>query len=203
MSYQVPIQDIRFILRELADLDGVLALPGYEEVSDDLVEAVLEENARFVEQEIAPLNRVGDTQPARWHDGEVTTTPGFKAAFQAFVQGGWQGLPHDTEFGGQGLPKLVAAPVTESLNAGNLAFSLCPLLTDGVVEALTMVGSDAQKSLYIPPLLEGRWTGTMNLTLLAQAFGLNLVYLAAAGGLFFWVLQVTRKRGLLTKFATQ
>lgn len=164
MSYQVPIQDIRFILRELADLDGVLALPGYEEVSDDLVEAVLEENARFVEQEIAPLNRVGDTQPARWHDGEVTTTPGFKAAFQAFVQGGWQGLPHDTEFGGQGLPKLVAAPVTESLNAGNLAFSLCPLLTDGVVEALTMVGSDAQKSLYIPPLLEGRWTGTMNLT---------------------------------------
>ncbi|WP_298015584.1 acyl-CoA dehydrogenase [uncultured Castellaniella sp.] len=164
MTYQVPIQDIRFVLRELADLSGVLALPGFEEVSDDLVDAVLEENARFVEQEIAPLNRTGDTQPARWQDGAVRTTPGFQAAFRAFAQGGWQGLPHDAEFGGQGLPKLVSAPVTESLNAGNLSFSLCPLLTDGVIEALSMVGTAEQKSRFIPPLLEGRWTGTMNLT---------------------------------------
>ncbi|MGB6242040.1 MAG: acyl-CoA dehydrogenase [Castellaniella sp.] len=164
MTYQVPTQDIRFILRELADLSGVLALPGFEEVSDDLVDAVLEENARFVEQEIVPLNRVGDTQPAQWQDGMVRTTPGFQAAFQAFAQGGWQGLPHEVEFGGQGLPKLVSAPVTESLNAGNLSFSLCPLLTDGVIEALSMVGTAEQKSRFIPPLLEGRWTGTMNLT---------------------------------------
>ncbi|MFT0533306.1 acyl-CoA dehydrogenase [Castellaniella hirudinis] len=164
MTYQVPTQDIRFILRELADQAGVLALPGYEEISDDLVDAVLEENARFVEQEIAPLNRVGDTQPAQWHDGTVQTTPGFQAAFQAFAQGGWQGLPHDAEFGGQGLPKIVSAAVTESINAGNLAFSLCPLLTDGVIEALSMVGTAEQKARFIPPLLEGRWTGTMNLT---------------------------------------
>ncbi|MBV2180480.1 MAG: acyl-CoA dehydrogenase [Castellaniella sp.] len=164
MTYQVPTQDIRFILRELADLQGVLALPGFEEVSEDLVDAVLEENARFVEQEIAPLNRTGDTQPAQWRDGAVQTTPGFRAAFQAFVQGGWQGLAHETEFGGQGLPKLISAPATESINAGNLAFSLCPLLTDGVIEALTIVGSDEQKARFIPPLLEGRWTGTMNLT---------------------------------------
>ncbi|MHA3903153.1 acyl-CoA dehydrogenase [Castellaniella sp. WN] len=164
MTYQVPTQDIRFILRELADLRGVLALPGFEEVSEDLVDAVLEENARFVEQEIAPLNRAGDTEPARWSEDGVHTTPGFKAAFQAFAQGGWQGLPHEAELGGQGLPKLVAAPVTESINAGNLAFSLCPLLTDGVIEALSMVGSDEQKARFIPPLLEGRWTGTMNLT---------------------------------------
>ncbi|WP_322998064.1 acyl-CoA dehydrogenase [Castellaniella sp.] len=164
MTYQVPTQDIRFILRELADLPGVLALPGFEEVSDDLVDAVLEENARFVEQEIAPLNRAGDTRPAQWQDGAVRTTPGFQAAFQAFAQGGWQGLPHEVEFGGQGLPKLISAPVTESLNAGNLSFSLCPLLTDGVIEALSMVGTEAQKSRFIPPLLEGRWTGTMNLT---------------------------------------
>jgi len=164
MTYQVPTQDIRFVLRELADLRDVLGLPGYEEVSEDLVDAVLEENARFVEQEIAPLNRAGDTQPAQWQDGAVRTTPGFREAFQAFVQGGWQGLPHDAQYGGQGLPKLVAAPVMESVNAGNLAFSLCPLLTDGVIEALSIVGSDAQKARYIPPLLEGRWTGTMNLT---------------------------------------
>ncbi|CAM5186153.1 Alkylation response protein AidB-like acyl-CoA dehydrogenase OS=Castellaniella defragrans OX=75697 GN=HNR28_000860 PE=3 SV=1 [Castellaniella defragrans] len=164
MSYQVPLQDIRFVLRELADLDGVLALPGFGEVTPDLVDAVLEENARFVEQEIAPLNRAGDTQPAQWQDGAVRTSPGFKEAFQAFVQGGWQGLSHPAELGGQGLPKLVAAPVTESLNAGNLSFSLCPLLTDGVIEALSLVGTAEQKARYVGPLLEGRWTGTMNLT---------------------------------------
>lgn len=164
MTYQVPIQDIRFILRELADLPGVLALPGNEEITDDLVDAVLEENARFVEQEIAPLNRAGDTQPAQWRDGTVRTTPGFKEAFQAFAQAGWQGLPHDTAHGGQGLPKLVSAPTLENLNAGNLSFSLCPLLTDGVIEALSMVGTAEQQAGYIPPLVEGRWTGTMNLT---------------------------------------
>ncbi len=164
MTYQVPLQDIRFTLHELADLPGVLALPGFEEVSVDLVDAVLEENARFVEQEVAPLNRAGDTQPARWQDGEVHTTPGFRAAFEAFAQAGWQGLPHDPAWGGQGLPKLVAAATTEALNAGNLSFSLCPLLTDGVIEALSLVGTPEQQARYIPPLLQGRWTGTMNLT---------------------------------------
>jgi alkylation response protein AidB-like acyl-CoA dehydrogenase len=164
MTFQVPLQDIRFVLRELADLTGVLALPGFEEINADLVDAVLEENARFVEHEVAPLNRVGDTQPALWQDGHVRTSPGFREAFQAFVQGGWQGLSHAAEWGGQGLPKLVAAPVTESLNAGNLSFSLCPLLTDGVIEALSLVGTAGQQQRFIAPLLEGRWTGTMNLT---------------------------------------
>ncbi|NYT46167.1 acyl-CoA dehydrogenase [Pollutimonas thiosulfatoxidans] len=164
MSYRAPIQDIRFNLRHLADLQGVLALPGFEELSEDLVDAVLDENARFVEQAIAPLNRSGDTAPATWSDGKVTTSPGFKEAFEAFAQGGWQGLQHDVEWGGQGLPKLVGAPASENINAANLAFSLCPLLTDGVIEALTAVGSKAQQSLFIPPMLEGRWTGTMNLT---------------------------------------
>src|SRR5690554_762357 len=164
MSYRAPIQDIRFNLRHLADLEGVLALPGFEELSEGLVDAVLDENARFVEQAIAPLNRSGDTAPATWSDGKVTTSPGFKKAFEAFAQGGWQGLQHDAEWGGQGLPKLVGAPASENINAANLAFSLCPLLTDGVIEALTAVGSKAQQSLFIPPMLEGRWTGTMNLT---------------------------------------
>ncbi|NYT57394.1 acyl-CoA dehydrogenase [Alcaligenaceae bacterium] len=164
MTYRAPIQDIRFILRELADLDGVLALPGFEEVSGDLVDAVLEENARFVEQAIAPLNRSGDTSGATCSDGKVTTSSGFKQAFIEFGQGGWQGMQHEQEWGGQGLPKLVSAPTSENINSANLAFSLCPLLTDGVIEALTAVGSHEQQSRFIPPMLEGRWTGTMNLT---------------------------------------
>ncbi|HUH39982.1 MAG TPA: acyl-CoA dehydrogenase [Castellaniella sp.] len=164
MSYRAPLQDIRFVLRELADLQGVLSLPGYEDVSDDLVDAVLDENARFVEQEIAPLNTQGDRHPAIWDDGKVQTSPGFKAAFQAYGQGGWQGLQHDAAMGGQGLPKLIGAPVVENLNSASLAFSLCPLLTDGVIEALSLVGTPEQQALYLPPLLQGRWTGTMNLT---------------------------------------
>ncbi|MBV6272219.1 acyl-CoA dehydrogenase [Alcaligenaceae bacterium CGII-47] len=164
MSYRAPTQDIRFVFNELADLPGVLALPGFEEVSEDLLDAILDENARFVEHEIAPLNVQGDRHPASWQDGEVQTSPGFKAAFAAFAAAGWQGLPHGRSEGGQGLPKLVAAATTENLNSANLAFSLCPLLTDGVIEALSMVGTDKQKSRYIPPLIEGRWTGTMNLT---------------------------------------
>jgi len=164
MTYQVPVQDIRFVWKELADLDGVLALPDMAEISADVVDAVLEENARFVEQELAPLNRAGDVKPAQCNDGVVTTSPGFRQAFTQFAQGGWQGLQHATELGGQGLPKLVAAAMCESANAANLAFSLCPLLTDGVVEALSAVGSEAQKKTFIPPLVAGRWTGTMNLT---------------------------------------
>jgi alkylation response protein AidB-like acyl-CoA dehydrogenase len=164
MTYRAPTQDIHFIIKELADLDGVLALPGFEEISEDLVVAVLEENARFVEQAIAPLNRQGDISPAKWSDGSVTTSPGFKQAFHEFAQGGWQGLQHEQEWGGQGLPKLVGAPASENINAANLAFSLCPLLTDGVIEALTTVGTKKQQSVFIPPMLEGRWTGTMNLT---------------------------------------
>ncbi|MGB3288064.1 MAG: acyl-CoA dehydrogenase [Burkholderiaceae bacterium] len=164
MTYRAPTEDIRFVIKELADLKGVLSLPGFEEVSEDLVDAVLEENARFVEQAVAPLNRQGDTSGATWSDGKVSTSPGFKQAFQEFAQGGWQGLQHEQEWGGQGLPKLIGAPAGENINAASLAFSLCPLLTDGVIEALTTVGSHEQQSVFIPPMLEGRWTGTMNLT---------------------------------------
>ncbi len=164
MSYVAPLQDIRFVLNELAGLAEVQKLPGFEEVSPDLVDAVLEENARFVQEVVAPLNRGGDTTPASWNQGQVTTSPGFKQAFQGFTQGGWQGLQHPGEFGGQGLPKLVGAPCIENVNAANLAFSLCPLLTDGVIEALLTAGSDEQKQLFVPKLVDGTWTGTMNLT---------------------------------------
>jgi 3-(methylthio)propanoyl-CoA dehydrogenase len=164
VNYRAPTQEILFVIKELADLGGVLALPGFEEVTPDLVQAVLEENARFVEQAIAPLNHSADTSPAVWLEGKVTTSPGFQQAFREFAEGGWQGLQHDPQWGGQGLPKLVGAPASENINAANLAFSLCPLLTDGVIEALATVGSPDQQSRFIPPMLAGRWTGTMNLT---------------------------------------
>jgi alkylation response protein AidB-like acyl-CoA dehydrogenase len=164
MSYTAPLDDIRFVMKELAGLSDVLALPGFEEVDEAVVDAALNENARFVENEVAPLNRVGDTQPPTWSEGKVTTSPGFAAAFRAYAQGGWQGLQHAQEWGGQGLPKLVAAPICENLNAGNLSFSLCPLLTDGVIEALLKVGSEALRQRYVPNLIAGKWTGTMNLT---------------------------------------
>jgi alkylation response protein AidB-like acyl-CoA dehydrogenase len=133
-------------------------------MSPEVIDAVLDENARFVEQAIAPLNHTADVQPPTWVDGVVHASPGFKQAFQAFAQGGWQGLQHGQEWGGQGLPKLVGAAAGENINAANLAFSLCPLLTDGVIEALSLVGTPEQQAEYIPPMLEGRWTGTMNLT---------------------------------------
>lgn len=164
MTYHAPVQDQLFVLNELAGLNDVLALPQYQEASPDVIEAVLQENARFVENELAPLNKRGDTEAARWSEGEVRTTPGYKEAYNAFVSGGWQGLQHSTSLGGQGLPKLLAACTTENLNAANLAFSLCPLLTDGVIEALATVGSEDLQQRFIPPLMQGRWTGTMNLT---------------------------------------
>ncbi|VVE52461.1 3-methylmercaptopropionyl-CoA dehydrogenase [Pandoraea pneumonica] len=164
MSYQAPIKDMQFVMNELADLSSIAALPGYEDASPELAQAVLEEAARFNQEVLAPLNVIGDQQPSTWKDGVVTTTPGFKEAFKQFSEAGWQGVLHPQEFGGQGLPKLVATPCTEMLNAANLSFALCPLLTDGAVEALLTAGSDAQRALYVPKLLSGEWTGTMNLT---------------------------------------
>jgi butyryl-CoA dehydrogenase len=164
MSYVAPIKDMRFVLNELAGLAEIQKLPGFEDATDDTVAAVLEENARFNAEVVAPLNRSGDVQPSTWKDGAVTTTPGFKEAFRAFVEAGWQGVQHPTEYGGQGLPKVVATPCMEMVNAANLSFALCPLLTDGAIEALLTAGSEAQKKLYVPKLIEGRWTGTMNLT---------------------------------------
>ncbi|HLU18386.1 MAG TPA: acyl-CoA dehydrogenase [Pusillimonas sp.] len=164
MGYRTPLREYQFVIEELSDLPGLLSLPAFDHVTPDLVRAVLDENARFVESVIAPLNTVGDTSPATLHGDSVQTSPGFPEAFQHYAQGGWQGLQHDVRIGGQGFPKLVGTAASENINAANLAFSLCPLLTDGVIEALSAVGSPEQQALYIPPLMEGRWTGTMNLT---------------------------------------
>ena len=164
MSYVAPIKDMLFVLNELAGLSVINALPGCEDATVDTVESILEENARFCSEVVAPLNWIGDQKPSRWHDGQVATTDGFKQAFKAFGEAGWQGVQHPVEFGGQGLPKVVATPCIEMLNAANLAFALCPLLTDGAIEALMTAGSDSLKSTYLAHLISGKWTGTMNLT---------------------------------------
>ncbi len=164
MSYQAPIKDMLFVLNELANLEQVSQLPGCEDATPDTVIAVLEENAKFCGEVVAPLNHPSDKEPSFWHDGQVTTAAGFKVAFQAFGESGWQGIQHPTEFGGQGLPKLVGTPCTEMLNAASLSFALVALLTDGAIEALLTAGSDEQKATYLEPLITGKWTGTMNLT---------------------------------------
>jgi alkylation response protein AidB-like acyl-CoA dehydrogenase len=125
---------------------------------------VLEESARFCQEVLAPLNREGDVNPSSLKDGVVTTTPGFKQAFRQFAEGGWQGLQHPVEFGGQGLPKTIGAACIEMINSANLSFSLCPLLTDGAIEALLVAGSAEQQERFIPKMISGEWTGTMNLT---------------------------------------
>ncbi|MEP6608949.1 MAG: acyl-CoA dehydrogenase, partial [Burkholderiaceae bacterium] len=164
MSYVAPVKDMLFVLNELAGLKEIQKFAGCEEATDETVRAVIEENARFMVEVIAPLNWSGDVQPAKWDNGKVTTTPGFKAAFRAFADAGWQGVQHPLEYGGQGLPKVVAAPCMEIMQAANLSFALCPLLTDGAIEALMVAGTDEQKHAYLRRFIDGSWTGTMNLT---------------------------------------
>jgi alkylation response protein AidB-like acyl-CoA dehydrogenase len=164
MSYQAPLKDMLFVMNELAGLPTISALPGCEDASADTVEAVLEENAKFCGGVVAPLNHASDQQPSFWTDGRVTTSNGFKEAFKGFAEAGWQGVQHPAEFGGQGLPKLVATPCIEMLNAASISFALVALLTDGAIEALLTAGSDQQKALFLEPLVSGKWTGTMNLT---------------------------------------
>jgi alkylation response protein AidB-like acyl-CoA dehydrogenase len=153
-----------FCMKELAGLADVARLPGFEEAGEETAQAVLEECAKFNEGVVAPLNVLGDRNPSVWKDGQVRTTPGFKEAFRQFAEGGWQGLQHPIEFGGQGLPKTIGAACIEMINSANLSFALCPLLTDGAIEALLTAGSPEQKQTFIPKMISGDWTGTMNLT---------------------------------------
>lgn len=164
MTYKAPVKDMLFNMQHLAQLEQVAQLPGFEDAGLETAQAVLDECAKLNEDVIAPLNWEGDKNPSWFKDGQVTTTPGFKQAFRQFAEGGWQGLQHPADFGGQGLPKTIGAACTEILNSANLSFALCPLLTDGAIEALLTAGNDAQKATYIPKMISGEWTGTMNLT---------------------------------------
>lgn len=163
-NYSAPIRDMQFVMRELAGLDEVAALPGNEEVSADLVDAILEEADKFASGVLAPLNWIGDQEGAKWVDGEVKTVPGWKDAYTQFSESGWAALAAEPEFGGQGLPALVGTAVTEMWNSANVSFTLCPMLTNGAIEALLLTGSDEQKAMYLPKMVSGEWTGTMNLT---------------------------------------
>jgi alkylation response protein AidB-like acyl-CoA dehydrogenase len=164
MTYRAPVKDMLFCMKELADLEAVARMPGLQESGLDTAAAVLEEAAKFNQDVVAPLNWEGDKNPSTFKDGKVTTTPGFKDAFKQFAQGGWQGLQHPVEFGGQGLPKTIGAACIEMLNSANMSFALCPLLTDGAIEALLTAGTPEQQQHYIPKMVDGSWTGTMNLT---------------------------------------
>ena len=164
MSYRAPVKDMLFVMTELAGLQAVAELPGFEDAGADTAAAVLDECAKLNQDVIAPLNREGDLSPSTFKDGVVSTTPGFKEAFKQFGAGGWQGLHHPADFGGQGLPKLIHAACIEMLNSANLSFALCPLLTDGAIEALLTAGSDELQAAYLPKMIDGSWTGTMNLT---------------------------------------
>jgi alkylation response protein AidB-like acyl-CoA dehydrogenase len=164
MNYTAPLQDMQFVLKELAGLDEVVQLPGCEEASADVVDAILDEAGKFAGGVLAPLNRSGDKVGARWQDNVVTMPEGFGAAYRQFVDNGWAGLGHDPEFGGQGLPRVVSAAVREMWKSANHAFALCPMLTDGAIEALELCGTDELKQRYLPQMVAGEWTGTMNIT---------------------------------------
>ncbi len=163
-SYVAPLKDMLFVINELAGLNEVSKLPGCEEVNAELVEAVLGEAAKFAEEVLEPLNRVGDKEGAKLADHVVTSPSGFKAAYQQFRNAGWNGLGGLVDYGGQGLPHIVSNPVQEMWNSSNMAFCLCPMLTSGVMEALGHHASGDLLQRYMPKLNSGEWSGTMNLT---------------------------------------
>ena len=164
MTYKAPLNDMLFNIQHIANIEQVAQIPGFEEAGFETAQAVLEECAKFNEGVLSPLNWQGDINPSSFKNGVVTTTPGFKEAFRQYVQGGWQGLQHPVNYGGQGLPKTIGAACGEMLNSANMSFALCPLLSDGAIEALLTAGSDELKAVYLEKLVSGQWTGTMNLT---------------------------------------
>jgi len=164
-QYHAPLKEIRFVLHELAGLEQVATLPGFEDATPDTVAAILEEASKFATEVLDPLNAAGDREGAQWQEGGGVRTPaGFKQAYLRFAENGWNGLTKNPEHGGQGLPQLVATAVEEMWHGANMAFALCPLLTQGAIEALELCGSDALKAKFLDKMVSGVWTGTMNLT---------------------------------------
>jgi alkylation response protein AidB-like acyl-CoA dehydrogenase len=162
-TYRAPLRDMQFVLRELAGVDDVAKLPGFED-TPDVLDAILEEASTFASEVLDPINRTGDVEGCSWNDGVVTTPAGFKEAYRQFAKAGWIGLPVSVEHGGQGLPQLLLGPTLEMWNAANVGFANGPLLNQGAIEAIELCGSEAQKHTFIPKLVSGEWTGTMCLT---------------------------------------
>ena len=163
-DYRAPIEDMRFVMDELANLPDIARLPGFEEATPDMADAILEEAAKFTGEVLAPLNAVGDREGCRWQDGAVSTPPGWKDAYRQYCAGGWNGIACSPAFGGQGLPGALAVAVKEMVCSANLAFSVCPLLTTGAIEALMTCASGELIETYLAKMISGEWTGTMNLT---------------------------------------
>jgi acyl-CoA dehydrogenase len=163
-EYIAPLRDMAFVLQELVPFQQLTKVRGCEELNIELATAILEAAGEFASGVLSPLNAIGDREGARWHDGEVATVPGWRDAYAQFLEGGWNALACNPEFGGQGLPRLVSAMVEEMWNGASVAFTLCPMLTHGAIEAIQLRGSDMLKNTYLPKLVSGEWTGTMNLT---------------------------------------
>jgi 3-(methylthio)propanoyl-CoA dehydrogenase len=164
-DYSAPLADMRFVLENIVDLPALASLAGFEHAEPEMVYGVLEESGRFFAQEFGPLNRVGDTQHSRRNDdGTVRTPDGFRRAYERYVAAGWAGVPFPAEYGGGGFPWLVAIAMQEMITAANMGFSLCPLLTQGAIDMLLHYGSEEQREVYLPRMVSGEWTGTMNLT---------------------------------------
>jgi len=162
--YHAPTRDMAFVMQELLNLNAIRNRPGFEEATPELVDAIIEQAARFASCVLAPLNRIGDQQGATLKDGVVATATGFPQAYRQFVEDGWNGLSAPADFEGQGLPSLIATATQEMWQSANMAFALCPLLTSSAIEALRQHGSPQQQQHYLPKLVSGHWTGTMNLT---------------------------------------
>jgi alkylation response protein AidB-like acyl-CoA dehydrogenase len=163
-AYQAPLKDIRFTLNQICDLEATLKLPKFADTDGDTANAVLEEAGRLAAGILAPLNRQGDSQGASLANGVVTTPDGFREAYAAFRDGGWNGIPFDPDYGGMGLPLSIANACAELWNSANMGFALCPMLTQGAIDAVGAHGSDALKETFLEKLVTGQWTGTMNLT---------------------------------------
>tara|TARA_B100001971_G_scaffold214620_1_gene253146 strand:- start:1700 stop:3496 length:1797 start_codon:yes stop_codon:yes gene_type:complete len=163
-NYKAPVEDLGFVLSELIDIEQIAGMPGYEDASADLIEAVLSAAGKFASEVLAPLNRAGDQQAPVLSAGVVTTLEGWKDAYQQFTEAGWTSLIFDPAFGGQGLPRVIGGAVQEMWDASNMSFGLCPLLTQSASEAIWQCGSDEQKRVYLSKLVSGEWAGTMNLT---------------------------------------
>ncbi|MEA3540007.1 MAG: acyl-CoA dehydrogenase [Pseudomonadota bacterium] len=164
MTYTAPVTEQRFVLETVADLPGLAQLPRFEAATVDLVDAILEEAGKLSAGVFATLNRIGDTEGAKLANGVVTLPAGFRDAYAAYVEGGWMTLGADPAYGGQGLPFVLATAVQEQTTSANMALSLCPMLSQGAIEALTAHGSEDQKQIYLTKIISGEWTGTMNLT---------------------------------------
>jgi 3-(methylthio)propanoyl-CoA dehydrogenase len=163
-EYQAPLADMKFVLRELVDFELLAQLPGFGDATLDVAEAVLDEAAKFAGGVLSPLNRSGDVEGARWKEGQVLTAGGWKQAYEQFAADGWGALSCPAEFGGQNLPRVLSALIEEMWNGANVAFALCPMLTRGAIDAIELRGSQALRDRYIPKMVSGEWTGTMNLT---------------------------------------